>query len=407
MFRLLSWKIIKSVFIAIFSGLGMIALLWIFPTKTEQKKFFTSSFPRQNSSQTKENFHLMKKTNPSFETTQQSQEDKNFHLYFYQKEFALRNDQFSFQRLDIENQNLYGYSFSNNNLHLNISSNFTSRNFQEKTLFSEFQSNQRLGNYYTHVNYKIYPYLSTEINLQHNTYTFHLNGDYSSLITGIQLKPNRYFSTSFFTGETFLYWNLNRNQNFVLNYLDNPYVEASERRNRFELKTEFRPIKNLFFQTSVYNTEQFYDEINSTRGTKFVFGYGLDFLQLSLKYNYLGNHNFRSGRIFENNPQSRDAGGVGITIFLDKRKDLSLYLGNNYFNLFNSPRYEDKNNPLPYMTSFTASLRGRTLQRGFLFFNLRNQVSRDLQYINFGNLRLPTQSTYQDTATSLGLEIWF
>ncbi|MCX7998573.1 MAG: hypothetical protein N3A69_06410 [Leptospiraceae bacterium] len=389
----LNWKIQKGIFVSIASFLGMSTLLWVFPSKAEIKKGTVTS-------QEKKAGQTFFKKSQDFSTSENlnSRETKSENFFS-----DYNNSNFNALNLNFQTNTSSDYLTSPDSFNLNVYTYSTTRNFYREVVTPEFTKSQR-GNYSVELNYQITPYLSTELNVVYNTLSFQTNRDFSSINTGIQLKPNQYFSTSFLTGETFFYWN--RNQNPGLYYLENSFLTPSERRNNFELRTEIRPVKNLFFQTSVYNTEQLVDEVNSTQGTKFIFGYGSNFLQLSLRYSYIGNQLFRTGRMFENNFQTKDAGGVGVTIFLDKNRNFSLYLGNNYFNLFNTPRYEDRTSS-PYTTSYTASLRGRALGKGFLFLNFRNQINKDLQYFNFGTFRIPMQNIYQDTATSLGLELWF
>lgn len=391
----LNWKIQKGIFVSIASFLGMSTLLWVFPSKGEIKKGKVIS-------QEKKAERILFKKSQDFSasenlTSREAKSENSFSNY--------NNSNFNTLKLfNFQTNASSDYLSSVNSFNLNIYTYSTTRNFYREMFVPEFTNSLR-GNYSVELNYQITPYLFTELNVVYNTLSFQTNRDFSSINTGIQLKPNQYFSTSFLTGETFFYWN--RNHNPGLYYLENSSLNPSERRNSFELRTEIRPIKNLFFQTSVYNTDQLVDEVNSTQGTKFVFGYGSNFLQFSLKYNYIGNQLFRTGRMFENNFQTKDAGGMGVTIFLDKNRNFSLYLGNNYFNLFNIPRYEDRTGSQPYMSSYTASLRGKALSRGFLFLNFRNQISKDMQYFNLGTFRVPVQNIYQDTATSLGLELWF
>lgn len=387
--NLLNWKIYQGVLVSILSFLGMFTLLWVFPSKSE------------------------KSSNNIYKQSQEISANSGFEAHksspiSTKSNFGLKSEDFKLKQLD-ESPITFNFSkvsssfqdvLPNNRFNITLLPYFVFRNMLTDNDY--FSSNQKNG-YFLQMSYNISPHLVTELNVTHSPLLIQFNREYTSINTGVQLKLNPYFSTSLFAGGTLFYRNRFQNQNLFL--LEN--ITPFEKKNNFELKTEIRIIKNLFLQTSIYNVDQLFDEVNSSQGTKFVFGYGLDFLQLSLRYNYMGTQIFRNGRVFENNLQNRDAGGFEIMIFLDKNKNFSLYLGNNYFNLFSSPRYEDRTNPLPYTTSYSASLRGKALQKGFLFLNFRNQISKDLQYFNFGHLPIPFQNTQQENSTTLGLELWF
>lgn len=265
------------------------------------------------------------------------------------------------------------------------------------------------------LNYKINSILSANVrtnNLDNSLFDDRIRVAPSTM-AGFTLKGSKYVTAGFLTGETragsMRYWN----QSGALGALsrEQEVREQGERRNIFEFQTNIHATKNIGIQTAIYNTNRAsLNELGPTEGARVSMFMGFDSFMLNLRYNYSGNDLFRGIRPNESFSYSRDYAGVGVTFFFDRFKNYSLFLGNNYHNLFNQNRYETNDQrTLPAVSSFSASLRGVTPgSNALFFFNFRNQVSKDTQYTNFGMMRLPTQNLFLfEYATALGMELSF
>jgi len=224
---------------------------------------------------------------------------------------------------------------------------------------------------------------------------------------GLGLRSSKYITTEFITGATFSNFPTYLNQN-GLSFLNTRLTEREmDSRSILELQTNIKPTKNFGIQAALYDTNRgALNELTPQRGARVGLSWGFEQFALNLRYNYSGNEFLRGANFSD--PSSRDYAGIGLTLFLDKFKNYSLFLGNNYHNLFTNTRYDNKENHPTASNSFFASFRGLGPANTSFFLNFRNQVSRDIQYSNFGMFRFPVQNLYIfEFATALGLEISF
>ncbi|MCE9501866.1 MAG: hypothetical protein K8R21_15405 [Leptospira sp.] len=269
--------------------------------------------------------------------------------------------------------------------------------------------------------------------------------DKTLALAGLNISGGNIFSTRVLAGETNL--GSQNNSGFIGGLPANFYpTSRSEFRDKddnskvMEWQASITPAKFVSFQTALFNTRRGGEsDLMAPDGGRVSMFVGLKYLALNIKYNYINDEKLKNpNRIFD--PKS-DTAAVGLTLFLDKNKNYSLYVGNNFNNVLGAqtnpgaavpqggvtfanygqvisalnsalnPVYNGfTQNNSPNLSSFSASFRGKASSSSntTFFFNFKNQLTKSTIYSNFGPYQFPLVSQVNfDYATALGLELAF
>ncbi len=229
-------------------------------------------------------------------------------------------------------------------------------------------------------------------------------------MAGIHFSSGKQIATKFFAGSatTLPAYHIPNYTSFTeKNYYRNG-MNAGNR--MFEWQTILTPSKYFGLETSLYNLDMNQNAVDpqGKEGAKVSVFFGMKFLLVNLKYNYLTNDLLGSiNQVKASTNASTDFATLGLTLFLDKSKQYSLYLGNQYHNIA-TPINTIRTTQIPGSNSFTAMFRGKSehLFNSTFFVNFRNQSYKDLIFSNIGVYRLPIYSQSSlEYATALGLEL--
>lgn len=236
-------------------------------------------------------------------------------------------------------------------------------------------------------------------------------------MAGVNFSSGKILSTKFFAGDMGDSQPVRYGSSLNSSYIDplianrNSMGLANNRSKKmFEWQTLVQPSKNFGFETSIYNSSGSSNVYEPREGARFSLFFGTRFLQLNLKYNFLTEDLLKSiNQQKDINNHTTDFAGLGLTLFLDKYKQYSLYVGNNYYNVATSvsPLRTDQ---IPGSNSFTAMFKGKNqnLLNSTIFINFRNQYYKDLIFSNYGVFKLPVYSQSSlEYATAMGLEMIF
>lgn len=241
---------------------------------------------------------------------------------------------------------------------------------------------------------------------------------YPTTMAGVSFVGSKFISAGFTAGESTLnnpyrYSQTNGLQgNYLYRESDATYKDTDlVNKNLFEWQANITPTKNLLLHTAVYNSNRsIINETNISEGARLGMAIGLKHFVLNLRYNYLSDNLMRTIlRPDLASTLNKDYAAFGFTIFLDKYKKYSIYVGNNFYNITTAGQPTSSSNVVPSNNSFSASFRGKSDYYNTIFFlNLKNNANREYFYSNFGVFRLPIYSQLNfEYATSVGLELSF
>ncbi|WP_411821348.1 hypothetical protein [Leptospira sp. 'Mane'] len=237
-------------------------------------------------------------------------------------------------------------------------------------------------------------------------------------MAGVSVKTGDFFSARMLTGDSSYVVNTPVS-GFNYNPLNPNRPNDISRRERddikqlYEWQANFTPSDYFKLQTSVYN-QRAENSINlsSPDGGKVSVFAGNQRVQMNVRYNYLNGRNSSSILTGQSFNPSQDQASLGVVVFLDPSQRYSLYLGNNFYNVFNDPLNQVKDGSGKSPTTFTASFRGKnpSANRSSFFLNVQNQFYKDGTILGAPGMMqmggLQGKSFYE-YATSLGLEVAF
>ncbi len=424
--KLLNTKI--SILISFLSGISFLALLAFTPLRPLQgkkpNKIFDEVFEKQQKPESKELGQIEKKD--SFQVNLKKI------LLPELNEIIAQSGTTTEVRDIFNNQNRQILNFTNDSMtyykndklafsaisESRISNSILEYKYQNR-LVDQNQIFQNKNTYLKNMELSYQLNSSFNVNLKSSQYDLFDDRMKSSPTTmaGVSYNAGKIFSTGVVAGESsFINSGSRFAQQTYLNgnnfYKDSENLYRDQEKNQrglFEWNANLTPTKNILFQTSLYNSNKSYiNETNSSEGARFTFAYGLSFVMLNLRYNYLSDNLARAiTRPDLPSVNNKDFAALGFTFFLDASKRLSVYLGNNYHNIVVNKNLESANTSIPNQTSFSASIRGKTSEATF-FWNFKNSYNRDFFYSNIGVFRIPVNSQLNlDYATSLGMELSF
>lgn len=312
------------------------------------------------------------------------------------------------------------------------------RNFANHQSISENQSSLRM----LEMNYAVTPHVSALVKTVNSELAEDRTKERTTAFAGIGLKGTEMFSTQIVAGDT----SASGVNNYVLQsqipvtipttrQMERDPYGSGPRGKLLEWQTDVAPSQHLKVQAALFNSRKDNQmEINSPDGGRIAVFLNVKNLALNLRYNYLSSGNQRNQFNYQTTDfHGNDSAAVGLTIFLDKNKSYSFYVGGNYTNVTarsgsGGVFQQGIANPLlfpnsfnlnlgglsqmnsPNSSSFSASFRGKPKASAntTFFVNFKNYYSRDTIYSSLGPFQIPilSQATF-DYATSLGLELSF
>ncbi|MCC5815327.1 MAG: hypothetical protein JJT78_11260 [Leptospira sp.] len=449
----------KSILISFLSGVGLLAVVGIAPTReeiqTEKKEIILESKSDENSRNgsfkraiQEQSEHKKEKT-PSLLNLRIKSED----LLEYQKDYQIRRE-----KLGPLSQT-YGKILSIKNytperLILNRNDSILSRSLQWKEGNSTVQASHTFqpNTFSSQIWVANNPFRSRRIhtnNLEYLDIDIPISKSVSAVFTsssgdvfddrrregrmgnfalaGISLNKGDVISTRFVAGDPNLqlhsqqrspgYFGATNVQTFKeMGFSER---EASQLRS-FEWQTNIKPTKSVRIQTALYNNPSM--NVNQSRqqnssmpdsGRMSMF-FGEKRMIMNVKYDYqMSQQNLR--QIMTQWQPQQDSASVGFIFFLDPSQKYSVYLGGNQFNI--ADRFQNNTNrdaPGQMPASFTASFRGKTSGReqSSFFVNFQNQppgvwgVGMPNQMMQQDQANQGSKSFYE-YATTLGLEVNF
>jgi hypothetical protein len=423
MFRSIMNPLYASILVSLLSGLGLVFILAITPPsqETEVPTDNSKTYTKQPLPEIHPNLEIeQKKEEPLKETTDETfirlePSSTPFSLPIEQPDHSTKTIAFNrFSFSPVYDQNTYTdnyYSVQESRLSVKTVSrpmfnefSFT-RIYRPESFHSRQEDIKALD-----ISYSLSQNVSAQVRSSVMDFSTGIQTQRVNM-AGIHLSSGKHVSTKFFAGSAAATLPIYHIPNYAYFTDKNYYRNGMNAGNRmFEWQTVVTPSKYFGLETSLYNLNINPNVIDQQgrEGAKLSVFFGMRFLLVNIKYNYLTNDllgSMNSSKASTNT--SSDFATLGLTLFLDKDKQYSLYLGNQYHNIA-TPINTIHTTQVPGSNSFTAMFRGKSehLLNSTFFVNFRNQSYKDLIFSNIGVYRVPIYSQSSlEYATALGLEL--